>query len=216
VNIVVWLTSRVEVVNREQIEFPDSFIAVSNHIGRLDVAYVYYFLNRRDVTVLVAEKYQKSAFFRWAVKAVDAVWVDRFNADLVAMRKCLKRLREGHILVMAPEGTRSRSGSLIQARGGASYLAAKSGSWIVPVAVTGTEDKVVFKNIRRLRRSHVRIRVGEPFKLPPIPRKNREAVLQQYSDEMMCRIAALLPEEYHGFYADHPRLQELLGSAVPA
>lgn len=213
VHLVIWLTARVEVVHRERANIPGGFVVVSNHLGRLDVAFVYHFLNRKNVTVLVAEKYRRSAFFRWAVKALNAVWVDRFNADLAAMRESLNRLKAGHILVMAPEGTRSETGALIRARSGASYLAARAGVWIVPVAVTGTEDRLVKENLRRLRRSHVIIRVGEPFKLPPLPRQNREAVLEQYTDEMMCRIAALLPPAYRGYYADHPRLKQLLGEA---
>jgi 1-acyl-sn-glycerol-3-phosphate acyltransferase len=115
---------------------------------------------------------------------------------------------------MAPEGTRSPNGALIEARSGASYLAAKAGTQILPVAVTGTEDHVVFPNLKRLRRANVVIRVGKPFRLPPLPRQDREAVLQQYTDEMMCRIAALLPPEYRGFYAQHPRLLELLNETA--
>jgi 1-acyl-sn-glycerol-3-phosphate acyltransferase len=57
--------------------------------------------------------------------------------------------------------------------------------------------------------------VGDPFILPPLDRRlkdaqQREEVLKEYTDEMMCRIAAQLPEDYWGFYAEHPRLQELL------
>jgi 1-acyl-sn-glycerol-3-phosphate acyltransferase len=216
IHLVVWLTARVEVCNAEGVDLQHGFIAVSNHLGRLDVAFVYHFLNRRDVTVLVAEKYKNSILFRWAVKALDAVWVDRFNADLVAMRESLNRLKKGHILVMAPEGTRSETGALIEARSGASYLAARSGAWIVPVATTGTEDRIVLQNLSRFRRSKVVIRVGEPFQLAPLSRENREAVLQEYTDEIMCRIAALLPPSYRGFYADHHRLQELLAASSSA
>ncbi len=211
IKLIVHLTAHVQVINYDYVKIPEGFIIVSNHLGRLDVAFVYYFMrNRKNVTVMVAEKYKESAFFRWIVKALDAVWVDRFNADLVAMRECLNRLKKGSVLVMAPEGTRSPNGALIEARSGASYLAAKAGAQIVPVAVTGTEDHVVFHNLKRLRRANVIIRVGQPFRLPPVPHQDREAVLQQYTEEIMCRIAANLPPAYRGFYADHPRLQALI------
>jgi len=213
INLVIWLTVRVEVVNFERTNIPEGFIIVSNHLGRLDVAFVYHFLKRRDVTVMVAEKYQQSAFFRWAVKALNAIWVDRYNADLVAMRESLNRLKNGHILVMAPEGTRSETGALIEARDGATYIAAKSGAWVVPVAATGTEDRVVAENLRHFRRSKVVARVGEPFKIPPLRREDREASLKESTDEIMCRIGAMLPPEYRGVYADHPRLKELLADA---
>jgi 1-acyl-sn-glycerol-3-phosphate acyltransferase len=216
VHFIVWLSARVEVLNYDYVKIPEGIIVVSNHLGRLDVAFVYHFLNRRDVTVMVAEKYQKSALYRWFVRALDAIWVDRFNADLTAMRESLSRLKQGHVLVMAPEGTRSKNAALIEARSGASYLAAKAGVWIVPVGVTGTEDSKVKESIRHLRRSKVIIRVGEPFRLPPLGRQNRETTLQEYTDEIMCQIAALLPPEYRGFYAQHPRLQALLAEPGPA
>jgi 1-acyl-sn-glycerol-3-phosphate acyltransferase len=43
-----------------------------------------------------------------------------------------------------------------------------------------------------------------------LPARDREETLQRYTDEIMCQIAALLPEEYRGVYRDHPRLKELL------
>jgi 1-acyl-sn-glycerol-3-phosphate acyltransferase len=55
-------------------------------------------------------------------------------------------------------------------------------------------------------------RFGKPFRLPPFSRENREEDLRRQTDEVMCRIAALLPPEYRGVYADHPRLHELLAS----
>jgi 1-acyl-sn-glycerol-3-phosphate acyltransferase len=121
-------------------------------------------------------------------------------------------MKENNILVIAPEGTRSRVGSLIEAKPGVSYLASKLDRPIVPVAIVGTEDKVVFGNLKKLRRSHFTITAGPAFLLPSLPRENRDEALKQYTDEIMCHIAALLPEKYRGVYADHPRLKELLAS----
>ena len=81
----------------------------------------------------------------------------------------------------------------------------------MPVAIAGTEDKVFWGNVKHLRRNHVTITAGPAFMLPPLPRENRDEILVQYTDEIMCHIAALLPEKYHGVYAGHPRLKELLG-----
>ena len=52
--------------------------------------------------------------------------------------------------------------------------------------------------------------VGKPFRLPPLDRKNRDTSLQQNTDEIMCRIAALLPPNYRGVYAGSPRIEELM------
>jgi len=116
----------------------------------------------------------------------------------------------GKCLIISPEGTRSRLGSLIEGKPGVAYLAARSGFPVIPVAVTGTEDKVILGNLKRLRKSSVTLTGGKQFVIPPLPKTNRDAALQKSTDEIMCRIAALLPERYRGVYAEHPRLKELL------
>jgi len=119
-------------------------------------------------------------------------------------------MQENNILVIAPEGTRSRTGSLIEAKPGASYLATKLNRPIVPVGITGTEDQALLSNLKKLRRSHIIVTAGPVFTLPALPRKNRDEALKQYTDDIMCHIAALLPEKYRGVYANHPKLKALL------
>lgn len=210
INLGVRLFTRVEVTGIENLPEQGAFIAAANHLGRLDVPLVYYLLNRDDVVMLVAEKYKKSAMLRWLAKVLDATFVDRFNADLGALRRVLGQLKRGGAMVIAPEGTRSHNRSLIQGWSGAGYLAARSGVPVVPVAVTGTEDDLVVAQLRRLRRPRLVVRVGKPFTLPPLNSREREKQLQEYTDEIMCRIAALLPSDYRGVYAVHPRLLSIL------
>ncbi len=135
---------------------------------------------------------------------------DRFNPDLKALRQMIALMEAGNAMVIAPEGTRSRTGALIEGKPGAAYLAARSGFPVVPVAITGTEDRVFFGNLRRFRKSRITLTGGKPFTIPPLPRENRDQALREATDEIMCRIAALLPERYRGVYANHPRLKELL------
>ena len=210
VYLIFKILARVQVTGFDRLPQSGGYIIASNHIGRLDGPLVFYLLNRRDVAMMVAEKYREVAFFRWAVKQVDGIWVDRFNADFSALRKVLGRLKQGQVVVLAPEGTRSQSGSLNLARSGTSFLAVKGGVPVVPVGVVGTYDPQVVARLKRLRKLDIQITVGEPFTLPPVPASDREAALQAYTDEIMCRIAALLPEEMRGVYVDYPRLGELL------
>ncbi len=202
--------TRLEIEGLENVPKEGAAIVVSNHLGRLDPALLYYALDRKDVTLLAAEKYQKYAIFRWFARQLDAIWIDRFNADFAAMRVALQKLKQGYVLAVAPEGTRSKSEVLLEARPGVSYLAAKSGVRIVPVAVTGTEDRLILDQFRHLKRPTIKARVGKPFILPPLKGEDREAALARDTDEIMCQIAALLPAKYHGFYANHPRLHELM------
>jgi 1-acyl-sn-glycerol-3-phosphate acyltransferase len=209
--VILRIIARLTVYGLENLPSDDiSFVGVANHIGRLDPAFVYYMLDRRDIIMLVAEKYKEHAWSRIMAQAVNGIFVDRYNADLNAMREVLRRIKKGGVVVVAPEGTRSPSCSLIQGWDGASYIAAKSGLPILPVGVTGSGDQEVVDRLKHFKRLNIVAHVGPTFTLPPLDNKNRDEQLASYTEEIMCRIAAELPESYRGIYADHPRLQELL------
>jgi len=204
------LIARVDVRGYEFLPVGESFVIATNHLGIVDVPIAFYALDRWDMFVVVAEKWGRVGLFRWVGKHFNFIFIDRFNPDIKALRRILALMHENNILVIAPEGTRSRTGALIEAKPGVSYLATKLDRPIVPVAITGTEDKNLLGNLKRLRRSHVTVTAGPAFTLPSLPRENRDEVLKRYTDEIMCHIAALLPERYRGVYANHPRLRELL------
>jgi 1-acyl-sn-glycerol-3-phosphate acyltransferase len=210
IRLIFNVIARVDVTGYEYLPKDTSFVIATNHLGIVDVPIAYYALDRWDMFVLIADKWQNIPLFRWVGKYFNFIFIDRYNADIKALRKVISLMEENNILVIAPEGTRSRTGALIEAKPGVSYLASKLNRPIVPVAITGTEDKNLFGNLKRLRRAHITVSAGPAFILPPLPRENRDAVLKQYTDEIMCRIAAILPENYRGVYADHPRLKELL------
>jgi 1-acyl-sn-glycerol-3-phosphate acyltransferase len=210
VGLLINLAARVELSGYEYLPKEGNCIVATNHLGIIDVPIGVYALKRWDIYVMVGEKWEKIALFRWVSKYFNLIFIDRFNPDIKTLRKVIALMEKNNILVIAPEGTRSRTGALIEAKPGVSYLAAKLDRPIVPVAITGTEDKVLFANLKRLRRGHITVTAGPAFTLPPLPRENRDEALKQYTDEIMCRIAVILPEKYRGFYADHPRLKELL------
>lgn len=204
------IIARVDVTGYENLPREGSFVIATNHLGMVDVPIAYYALDYWDMFVLIADKWQKVGLFRWVGNYFNFIFIDRYNSDIKALRQVISLMEQNNILVIAPEGTRSRTGALIEAKPGVSYLATKLNRPIVPVAITGTEDKALLGSLKKLRRAHITVTAGPAFILPPLPRQNRDETLKQYTDEIMCRIAALLPEEYRGVYADHPRLKELL------
>lgn len=208
--VVLKLLARIDIYGKENIPASGNFVVAANHLGLADALLAHYAIGKPNLFLLVGEKWGDKALTRWLGKLLDFVFIDRFNPDLRTIRKVMERMKNGDILVITPEGTRSKVGHLIEAKLGVSYLAAKAGYPILPVAVTGTSDEIVFSSLKRLRRPHITATGGKVFTLPPLPREGRDEALQQYTDEIMCRIAALLPEEYRGFYAGHPRLKELL------
>lgn len=209
---ILRIIARIDYRAMENIPSSGAYLAVSNHLGRLDAMLAMILSNRDDVIMMVAEKYQAYWIWRWTARKLNALWLDRHTTDFRTLREVQKRLKAGGIAAVAPEGTRSATGQMQPGKPGAAYLAAKTGVPIIPMAITGTLDAEVYRRLRRFRRLNITIRMGKPFTLPPVPRQNRDEFLQQSTDEIMCRIAALLPPEYRGVYLDHPRLQELLAN----
>jgi 1-acyl-sn-glycerol-3-phosphate acyltransferase len=208
--VLLRVIARFEIRGKENVPLTGGMVLAANHIGILDIVMVYFAIDRTDLFIPVAEKWEKIGWIKWLGKHLNFLFVDRYNPDLKAMRKMIALMQEGKCLVIAPEGTRSRTGALIEGKPGVTYLAARSGFPVVPVAITGTEDEKLIANVKRFKKSFVTLTGGKPFVIPPLPNKDREFALQKYTDEIMCQIAALLPERYRGVYAEHPRLRELL------
>ena len=209
IRFVMNIIADVELVGMEHIPQGNVLIA-ANHLGRLDTAVLLYAFDREDIIIAIAEKYRNHPLFGAMGRAVDAVWLNRFEADFSALREILARMQKGGLMVIAPEGTRSKTEALQQGKMGVAFLASKSGYPVVPVALTGTEDRGIVKNLMRFRRSKIRAVAGEPFYIEIPKGRGREQAMRDATEEIMCRIASALPEKYRGVYSDHLRLKELL------
>jgi 1-acyl-sn-glycerol-3-phosphate acyltransferase len=187
-------------------------IIAANHLGRLDTAALLCILDREDIIMPVAEKYKDHPLYGAIGRAANAIWLNRFDADYSAFRQILDRMKQGGLLVIAPEGTRSKTEALQAGKMGVAFLATKSGYPVLPVAVTGTEDRGIVENLKHFRRSKITATAANLLYIDIPKGKGREEAMRQATDEIMCQIAALLPEKYRGVYADHPRLKELLNT----
>lgn len=132
----------------------------------------------------------------WWLREMQVIPIKRGKRDMAAMDAAEEALHAGAALVIFPEGHRSRSGELLEGRGGAIRLAVRTGCPIVPIAVWGTEQGLG----GAFRRKPIHVRIGKPFfartKDGKIPFNRMNAL----TEEMMLRIADLLPERYWGFY----------------
>jgi 1-acyl-sn-glycerol-3-phosphate acyltransferase len=160
----------------------------------------------------VAEKYRSHPIYGILGHLANVIWLNRFEADYSALRQILERMKQGGLFVIAPEGTRSKTEALQEGKMGVAFLAGKSGYPVLPVALTGTEDRRVVENLKRFRRTKITVSAADPLYITIPQGKGREEAMRQATDEIMCQIAALLPEKHRGVYADHPRLKELLNS----
>lgn len=185
------------------------FIVVINHISRLDTPFLMLSTTRQDTIGMVGDSYHKNAFFNWLLNKMGVIWVNRESYDFAAFREAADYLKRGWIVGVAPEGTRSRNGKLKPGKPGAALLAKKTGVMMLPAAVTGSEEMA--DHLLHLKKMEVCVRFGAPFRFDELdPNADNKVWLEEATEEMMCRIAALLPEERRGVYADHPRVAQLL------
>lgn len=186
----------------------------SNHLGRLDSLVVYYVLDNDDLIHPLTDKYKKYWWGRIAGKIFNVTWLTRGEADMSAMKEFISRLKKGAVMIIAPEGTRSKKAELLKAEPGAIYIASTAKVGIIPVALTGTEDADVVARLKKFKRLRITITAGEEMYYPPnikaVKGTERDTLLQASVDELFCRIAAMLPESYRGYYKDFPRAKELL------
>jgi len=208
INRLIRMFSRPTFLGTEYLPKEGGFLVATNHLSRLDTLLLFINPARDDITALVADKYKKYPLFKWILDTGGIIWLDRDSADFGAMRAAVDAIKNGASLGIAPEGTRSVNAELLEGKPGIVLVALKTGVPIVPVGIAGTED--VFRRMFTLQFPKITIRFGPSFTLAPLDRERRNEQLKEYTDEVMCRIAALLPERYHGFYKDHPRLKQLL------
>jgi 1-acyl-sn-glycerol-3-phosphate acyltransferase len=209
VRFLMKIIADIEINGIEKIPEGNVIIA-ANHLGRLDTAALLCILDREDLIMPVAEKYKNHPLYGAIGRAANAIWLNRFDADYSAFRQILERMKQGGLLVIAPEGTRSKTEALQEGKMGVAFLASKSGYPVLPVAVTGTEDRGIVENIKHFRRSKITATAADPLYVNIPKGAGREEAMRQATDEIMCQIGALLPEKYRGVYANHPRLKELL------
>lgn len=218
IRILFTLLTRLDVQGLEHIPAHGPAILAANHVSIIDAPLVFMLLERSDATGLVADKYLKNPFLRWLVNRVHGIWINRESADFRALREAVEYLEQGGLLGIAPEGTRSRTAALSPAKTGVAFLAEKAARSIgspipiVPIAISGTDRAI--HELARLRRGQVQVRVGRSFTLPVLEKDGRGEALQRNTDEVMSRIACMLPESYRGTYAGHPRVLELVDSPL--
>ncbi len=200
VNVLLGLISHREYVGLENIPAEPPYIIVINHLAAFD-APLLLAVCPHTIRAFAAAKHKRNPLYALVLIMAGSIWVRRGEVDRKALREALNVLKRGEALGMAPEGTRARGPYALQkGKTGPAYLATRAGGVpLVPVGLTGTEQ--IKSNLPRLRRTHIRIVVGKPFRLPESGRV-RGQKLREYTGLIMHRIAELLPEEYRGVYGE--------------
>ena len=210
-SILVWIVNTILriilnillIIDTSELDnVPESgpLIVAANHVNLLDAPVLITELVPRPISGFVKKESWDKPFLAFLFNVWQGIPIDRSMADFTAFREAKKALNEGKILAVAPEGSRSEDGRLSRGKPGIVLLAGKLDVPILPIAYYGHEN---FKaNVKRLRRTPMYIRVGKPFRIKFDQHRNDKAALQMITDSIMLEVAALLPDQYHGAYAD--------------
>ncbi len=193
---------RITVEGLEHVPARPPYLVIYNHVSVLDPPLILATWPIWLEAVAASDVLRRIAHapFTWLYGIIP---VDRGKPDRAFLDYVVGVLHQGYALALAPEGTRSHTPGMQRAWTGLAYIADQSNVPIVPVGLIGTEDQALYRALR-LKRPRVTVRIGEPFRLPPlaswpVPRK----WARRYNTDLaMYRIAALLPPEYRGVYHD--------------
>lgn len=174
------------------------YIMVANHINFLEVPAFLSHIDDPMFTGLAKRETWNNPVFHVLFNMWGAIPLDREVIDRDAFQRSFEALSRGQIVAIAPEGTRSKHGRLQQGKTGILILALRCQVPIIPVAFFGYEN--FWSDVKHLRRSEFHLKVGAPFHLKVDNRYPSRIERQAVVDEIMYKIAELLPEKYRGFY----------------
>jgi 1-acyl-sn-glycerol-3-phosphate acyltransferase len=195
------LMFRVDAAQLDKVPRQGPLILVANHVHIPEIPTLYARLWPRQVRGMAqAEKVLAKNITGWILRFFGTIPVWRGEADVRALRTGIKTLSDGNMVLLDPEGTRSHTGCLQKGQPGAILMALHSDAPLLPVVHYGSENYP--ENLKHLRRTDFHYVVGKPFRVNAGDQRVTSAIRQQITDEVMYQMAALLPQQYRGAYAD--------------
>jgi 1-acyl-sn-glycerol-3-phosphate acyltransferase len=204
-----------KVVGLENVPATGGAIVVSNHLNNADPCILPGVSKRRIVTMAKKEMFSWP-LVGWLFRIFGAFPVDRQGADLGALREAQHVVNRGLLLLMFPEGTRSKDRQLHSGFPGTALVAYRTGAPIIPIAITGTEHlSWPWLFLRPFMGPRVTVTIGKPF-YPPATERITTQAAKDATDFIMTRIAELLPESYQGDFRDRVAAESSVSGAVRA
>jgi 1-acyl-sn-glycerol-3-phosphate acyltransferase len=187
----------LDMQGRENVPQTGPLLIVINHTHFLDPLIPTAYL-RPDVFPMAKVEIFEGKW-KWMFDAYGAFPVRRGEADMQAFKHAFKLLRAGHAILMAPEGTRAKSGGLQPAHEGVGLIASRTAVPILPVALWGGRNLV--PNVKSFRQTNVHVRISPPVIVRQQDKKFTREEISTITDEIMHTLAAMLPPEYRGVYS---------------
>lgn len=203
------LLYRPKAVGLENIPADGPAVIAANHQSFLDDLLLPLVVPKRKVVFLAKAEYFDKWYLRWFFKGANVIPVRRQNRSgaEAALQAGVQALREGKLVGIFPEGTRSPDGRLYRGKTGVARMALEARAPIIPVAIVGTFEAMPYD--RKLpKRGRVEIRFGRPLTFERhYETPSDRFVLRSVTDELMYEIMMLSGQEYVDEYASKLRGQ---------
>lgn len=136
--LISFLIYRVEITGKENIPKEGPFVVVGNHLSLIDPIIIA-FITKRPIHYMAKAELFRTKISKWIFESVKTIKVERGTNDISAIKKSLQVLKNGHILGIFPEGTRTTGrNSNNQVKSGAVMLAHRAKVNILPVAISSS------------------------------------------------------------------------------
>lgn len=194
------LIAKIDVIGVENVPPHGPFLMAVNHLALIDTPILLVAMPIQKINAFAAYKWKDNFIVGGILKsAANTIFVHRGEIDRAALKAAIAVLKQGEILGIAPEGTRSDTGVLMKAKPGIAYLATKANVPILPVGISGQQNFV--DKLFHFKRLRIRMNIGQLIYLPSPTGSDKMAQLQACADQVMVAIAKLIDPELRGVYA---------------
>ena len=193
---------RVRIQGKENVPRHGPYLITINHVSLYEPPFILAFWPVAPEGAGAVEIWERRGQAT-LVRLYGGIPVHRGEYDRKLIESLLSVLRSGRPLLLAPEGGRTHTLAMRRGLPGVAYLVEQTDVPVIPVGILGTSDDFLSKALKG-KRPTIEMRIGKPLHLPPVEGKGeaRRAARQHNIDQIMLAIAALLPPEYHGVYAN--------------
>jgi 1-acyl-sn-glycerol-3-phosphate acyltransferase len=190
----VWFD--LKVYGKENVPETGGVLLVANHQSFLDPAVLGVQLHRKASFLAKSELFE-NPIFGWGIRRCNAFPVRQGEGDVGAVKETIRRLQEGHMLTVFPEGGRSPDGELQPILNGASLVVRKAQVPIVPVIIEGS-FKAWSKDMKIWQRHPIRVLFGKPAVVHHMKAKEITAFIDQQLHELLAELRAKIAQEKCG------------------
>jgi 1-acyl-sn-glycerol-3-phosphate acyltransferase len=131
-SVLIWLFFKSKVFGAENVPKEGGVIIASNHVSYLDIPFLACGI-KRNVDFIAKSELFRNRVFGWILKRLGTFPVKRGSIDRWAISEAIKRLGDGRVIVIYPEGARSKDGTLSDPKRGIGMLVALSGARVIPL-----------------------------------------------------------------------------------